>query len=72
MRPSTFSEGITTIEGKQYQKSYIVAPTDLFVRCPFCQHENDSEGNSNSHIVTCEYCGKDFYAEFDIWNVVTF
>lgn len=44
------------------KKATIHCPTDLFVQCPFCEHEQQCE--HKSHICKCEDCKKEFYAEF--------
>ena len=70
MKTAIYSEGEIKIDGKKLQKSFILTPIDLYVKCPYCSCEHESK--SNSHIQKCDDCGKDFYAEFDTSKLVQF
>lgn len=68
MRPTQFSDGIETVEGKQYQKSYIKTTVEFFVECPYCAFQ--IEIGDKSRIAHCMECNREFFAEFSLPNIL--
>ena len=67
MKLSKFSKGITKIDKKYYQTTYIQIPEiiDFFIECPYCATIINID-NNDPKIVQCTYCKKYFYADYDI------
>jgi len=68
MGRARFSDGVTVIEGKTLQKVFIKTTSEFYACCPYCSHTIDC--GEDDQILDCPNCGKKFFAEFSLPDIL--